>query len=276
MELLQTLERVLANLGIRTDITVFFAMFGLVVARLATAISLSPFLGGMSVPARVKVGLAVLVATLLYPGIAAREAGQEVASLLFVALLVKEVMIGATIGFVSQLVFFAVQMAGTVIDTQRGMNQITYLAPQLQGHTSAIGILKLQAALVVFFILGGHLLFLRALSDSYEMVPVASFPQFQSGLLRLMEQAARLTAETLVIALQLSAPVLVALFLVDVAFGAIGKVTPQLNVHNESQPVKSLVGLALVFLTVALILDRLKVYLAEMIQNVYSVMKTFA
>ncbi len=74
--------------------------------------------------------------------------------LFYCALLGKEFIVGMMIGFISQMVFFGVQIAGTIIDTQRGLNQITYLAPELPGNVSATGNLQIQASIALFLVLG--------------------------------------------------------------------------------------------------------------------------
>jgi flagellar biosynthetic protein FliR len=275
VELLPALQGILSGLGLHTDVNTFLVFFGLALARLLTAVSLAPFLGGPVVPRQVRVGLAVVITALLYNNVTAGAARIEISPVLFVALLVKEALIGATIGFLSQLVFFGVQMAGTLIDTQRGMNQITFLAPQLQGHTSALGSLKFQAALVLFLALNGHLIFLRALARSYHVLPLTEFPHFHAGATAMLTQVARLSADALVIAVQLAAPVLLALFLLDVAFACLGKVASQVNVHHESQPVKALAGLAIVFFVAAFLLGQLQTYFGAMIRSVENIMKGF-
>ena len=199
----------------------------------------------------------------------------QVTTLLFVGLLLKEALIGVAIALTAQLVFYAVQMAGTIIDTQRGMNQATFFAPQLAGNVSVLGQLKFQAALALFLAIDGHLMFLRALYGSFRDVPLLAFPRFQAGILPMVEHITRLSANVLLIGLQLSAPVLLALFLVDVAFASLGKVVPQVHVHFESQTVKSLVGLGLVFLVLGLFLERLQGYFLLMLREVAELSKAF-
>lgn len=266
--MLPSLQRVLADVGFHAEITTFLLAFGLIFARLSTAISLAPFLGGKSVSGKVKVGLAVLLSLLLFPAIVPQGNIGDVNTLRVVCLLVKEAVIGATIGFLSQLVFYAVQMSGAMIDYGRGMSQATFLAPQLETNVSLLGQLQLQATLVLFLLLGGHLVFLRALADSYRSVPLLDFPKFSAGMLVSAEQIARYTGNSLSVAVQLSAPVLIALFLVDVSFGLLGRAASGFRVHSESQTVKSLVGLGVVFLALAYILDRMPSLFGEMIRNV--------
>ena len=266
--MLVALQRVLANLGIHTEINTFLVLFGLIFARLATAISLTPFLGGRSVAGRIKVGLAVVISALLYTSVAPDSNLGDLNGLRVVGLLVKEAVIGATIGFLSQLVFQSVQMAGAMMDYSRGMSQATFLAPQLETNVSLLGQLQLQAALVLFLVLNGHLLFVKALAASFHNVPLVEFPKFSVGTLAGMEQMAHYTSESIRIALQLSAPALLALFLVDVSFGMIGKVASGIRVHTESQPVKALLGLVVVLFALGYILNRMPGYFADMLQMV--------
>src|SRR5262249_55595768 len=174
--MIAALQSIVVHLGLHADVYWLIVVFSLVFARIASALTLTPFFGGNSVPRQAKVGLAVVIASLLAPTLAGANAQSAMSSATFLALMVKEIVIGLTIGVVAQFVFYGIQMAGTLIDTQRGMNQITYLAPQLQGHTSALGNFQFQAALVVFLAMNGHLIFLRALSDTFGVLQLFTLP----------------------------------------------------------------------------------------------------
>ena len=265
--MLAALQHILASLGIHIEISTFLVLFGLVFARLALAIGFTPFFGGRSIAGRIKVGLAVVVSMLLYPSVAPANVG-EMNTLLVMSLLIKEAVIGATLGFLSQIVFNSIQMAGATIDYARGMSQATFFVPQLETNVSLLGQLQFQAALVLFLVLNGHLLFLRALAASFQTVPLLGFPKFASGTMTGVEQMARYTGESLMIAVQLSAPALLVLFLVDISFGMLGKVASGLQVHSESQPVKALVGLGIVLLTLSYIVNRVPDHFAGMLQQV--------
>ena len=271
--MLETLQQILAALGFRGDIGSFLVLFGLVMARMTAAIALSPFLGGRAAAGTIKLGLALVISMLLFPSV--RPAGSlgEMSTLLWMCLLIKEVVIGATIGFLSQIVFQSVQMAGAMIDYGRGMSQATFFAPQLETNVSLIGQLQFQAALVLFLLLNGHLLFLRALASSFENVPLLKFPQIAGGSLAAIEQMARYSGRSLAIAVELSAPVLLALFLVDVSFAMLGKVASGFNVHNQSQPVKAMFGLGVVLLALGYTLSRMPDYFAGMLQELQLFMR---
>jgi flagellar biosynthesis protein FliR len=266
--MLSALQHIIGSMGFHDDVGAFIVLFGLIMARLVTAISLTPFMGGRSTASQIKIGIAVLTGILLFPSVAPRTSIGDLNAFRVLCLLIKEGVIGGIIGFLAQIIFQAVQMAGATMDYARGMSQATFFAPQLETNVSLIGQLQLQATVVLFLLFNGHLMFLRALAASFAKIPLLEFPHFSNGLLPATEQMARYTGDSLVIAVQLSAPVLVALFLVDVSFGVIGKVASGFNVHNESQPVKALLGLGVFFLTLSYIVGRMPGYFADMLQQI--------
>lgn len=261
MDLLAALQHVLGTLGFHRNISDFLVVFGLAFTRIITAISLTPFLGGQSVVSNIKIGLAVVITVIIFPALDVGPAPGNVA--LLIGLLLKEAIIGTIAGFLTQLFLYAVQMAGVLIDSQRGMNQPGLVAPQLPGNVSVLGQLQFQATLVIFVTLDGHLIFLRALVHSFQQLPLLSFPRMVNPF-SLAQEFGEISAHTLVLALQLSGPVLMTLFLVDVLFGAMGKVASQVNINHESLPVKAYVGLVMFLLSVGFIFVRCQELLSEM------------
>jgi flagellar biosynthesis protein FliR len=274
MPLLPVLDGILSNIGIHLDLQSFLLLFFLIFARLASALSLVPFLGGPSVPSQVKVGLSAIMASVLYPALAQGAGPLPGSPLIYFGLLGKELLVGLMLGFVSQLIFFGVQIAGIVIDTQRGLNQITYLAPQLPGNVSALGNLQFQASIVLFLSIGGHLLFLRTLAHSFQVVPLLQMPHLAAGWLPVATEFVRISASALLIGAQLCAPVVLTIFLVDVAFASIGKVASSLRISNDANVAKSWIGLAVFFLSAPFFLDRLQRFLASMIPTIEALLKS--
>lgn len=268
MGFLPELGRILAALGYHVDPTTFLLLFGLMFARLVTVITMAPFAGGKSTPGNIKVGLAVILAAILYPSVAAGHANDVPQSVDALALLAKEVLIGAAIGMISQLVFYAIQMAGAVIDLQRGMSQMEFVAPQLQGNSSVLGLFQFQAALVVFLAIGGHLVFIRVLMESFIALPLTTFPKLPAGGLAVAQLFARISADMFILALGLCAPVLIVLILVDACFGAIARAMPQVHVNQESQPVKALVGLGVLFISLGFVMGHMIPALQSMVDQV--------
>jgi flagellar biosynthesis protein FliR len=272
MSYLQTLQTISASAGVRVDLL----LFALIFARLAGALSQLPFLGGRSVPARVKVGLAAVISVILYPSLTGSTNVVSESFVQYMALLAKEVLVGVLMGFIGQLVFFGVQMAGTIIDTQRGLNQITYLAPQLPGNVSALGGLQFQASIALFVAIGGHLIVLRAVARSFLTIPLLQVPHLSAGWMPLAELFARISATTILTGATLCAPVVLAVFLVDLSFGCIGKVAPSIQISADANVAKCWIGLAVFLISIALFLDRLQTFLLSIIPMIDKFAKAIA
>ncbi|MEZ5403589.1 MAG: flagellar biosynthetic protein FliR [Bryobacteraceae bacterium] len=274
MDLVATAQSILAGVGIRANLNEFLVLYSLCLARLAGVVTLAPFFGGPSAPGQVKLGLAAILAAVLYPTITpANGLPGPMSPLLFVALLVKEGLLGAVIGLLSQILFYAVQLAGTLVDSGRGANQMNFLAPQLAGPTSSLGQLQFQAALVLFLTLDGHLLFLRGVHASFSAVPVLALPRAQAGMVPVMEEVVRLSGDAIAMALMLSAPVLIALFLIDASFGVLGRTVSQIQLHSESQPIKAMAGLAVLLLVSGLMFDRFQEFMAATLARVLALVR---
>lgn len=263
------LQSLLNGIGLHYDVNAWLSLFTLVFARVAAAVVLAPFLGGASIPGRIKTGIALVLTLAMMPAILRHNATTLPPSgLVYMALLAKEIVVGSMIGFLSQLVFYTVQMAGTIVDTQRGLNQVTFLAPQLDGHPSALGSLQFQAALVLFFLLQGHLMFIAAILNSFGPLPLLEIPHLAGGVVAVSEQAARLTANALLLGCQMAAPVVLALFLVDVAFASAGRAASQIRINAEAFTSKALVGLGLVCLLTGTFLDQIRPAMAGMLRSI--------
>jgi type III secretory pathway component EscT len=254
--------------GIHADVQTFLRLFFLIFTRLIAAFSLAPFMGGQAFPAQVKVGLAAITAALLYPAVAQSAVPLPMSPMFYFALLGKEFVVGMIIGFISQLVFFGVQIAGIIIDTQRGLNQITYLAPQLPGNVSALGMMQIQASIVLFLLLGGHLLFLRSLTHSFRVVPPMQLPHLAAGWLPIANEFVRISASALLVGAQLCAPVVMTIFFVDVSFGSIQKVASSIRISNDTNTAKSLIGLGVLCLSAGFFFERLQQFLATLIPTI--------
>jgi flagellar biosynthetic protein FliR len=260
------LQRLAALAGI--DPSVALIAGGAVLARVGAAVWIAPFLGGRLVPASVKIALCLLLAAVITPQVipsAKTLAGTSIA--LQLAVLGKEVLVGAALGFVAALVFWAAEASGRLVDTARGANLSEALVPQTGAHGSPIGELFFLLTVVLFIVLGGHRIFIIAIGTSYQLLPVATFPD-ASGIGGFAMLCARLTADLLLLALALAAPVLAAIFLADVTLGVINRFAPQINVFFLAMPAKALLGIAVLVLAIGLLLSTLPPLLDAGVQAV--------
>lgn len=213
-----------------------------------------PGLGGPRVPPEVRVGLGVLLAILclpiLVPAVAASAAALSGAGPLFwLILLVRELLVGLTVGLCAGAAFRAAEAAGRLADILRGANLAEVLSPTSDERTSPTADLYLFVTVVVFLEMGGLRFTVTALARSYEAVPIGELPHtaaFRGAAVLVVAT----TAQLLEAAIGLAAPVLVALWVTDVALGVVGRAAPQIPLYFAAMPAKALLGLGLVLMAI--------------------------
>jgi type III secretion protein SpaR/YscT/HrcT len=243
----------------------------LVLARSLPLLLLVPFLGGRWVPRSVKLGVALAFSVFLLPYLAPPQGSLGATEIFF--LVMKEAAVGTTLGFVASMVFLGFSSAGRLVDVQRGVNVFEALDYHAELRGSAMGQLYGQAAVQVFLLAGGHLVFLRAYFQSFEAIPVWQFPQFAQGTTAILDALARVSADVLWIALQLSAPALIVIFLTDVAFGVFGRTAPQVNAFVASQPAKVAIGVGVTLLILRVLFDQFEAHGRAMLVHLFRLLE---
>jgi flagellar biosynthetic protein FliR len=221
--------------------------FLLATARSAAWLAISPPFSSRVIPAKVKALLAAALALLVTPQIAASAPPLEAGPLL--GSLVQQVVIGVALGFVTALVFAAVQAAGDLIDLFGGFSLAFAFDPLMQTGNSVFGKLYGLLAVTLLFASSGHLLILRGFLSTYEALPLDA----SLSLGGLGELLARGIATMFVSALQIAGPLIAVLFLADVGMGLLTRVAPMLNVFSLAFPAKILLTLVLVGMTFPLL-----------------------
>jgi flagellar biosynthesis protein FliR len=221
---------------------------GFAVARTLPILLMVPAFGGVHLTASLRMAISLLLGLLAMPRLMGVVFPVD-APVVLVLMLVREVGVGMTLGFVASLLFHAAESAGRFIDIVRGANMSEVLSPISGQRSSPMGTLYLLLSTMVFLELGGLSRMATAVSHSYEVVPL--WPIGVSGHegAALMLYLIKLTAGMLESAIGLCAPVIVSLLLVDVALGLVARVAPQLQVYFLGLPIKALGGIGVVLIS---------------------------
>jgi flagellar biosynthesis protein FliR len=221
------------------------AAFILVFARVGTMLMLLPGLGELSVPIRIRLTVAVLLAAVLLP---LHQAAYQINLTSFgplMAMLGEEMFIGAVLGMSVRLIMSSLQVAGFVIAQQMGLGFVTAIDPSLGQQGVLVGNFLAMLGVTLIFATDLHHLVIAALNDSYTL--------FAPGEIPLMGDVAALTTRTVAtafrIGIQLSAPFLVFGLLFNLGLGVLSRLMPQMQVFFVGLPLSILLGL-LVFLLV--------------------------
>lgn len=220
-----------------------FLVFMLLFVRITALVVVAPMLGHMAIPVQVKVAIGIFIAFVMYPLAAGRLAAVD-ASLIPLALMVlKEALVGLVLGFAVGLLLAGVRYAGELIAIDAGLSLAAMFDPESNAHASVISEALYMLMLTVFVLLNGHHFLLEALQMSYATVPLGSF-EFNTTL---TAHLIKIAGMVFVVALKLAAPVMVAMFLINVALSILSRVMPQMNLFAVVFPLKVGVGL-LVFI----------------------------
>ncbi|WP_145555868.1 EscT/YscT/HrcT family type III secretion system export apparatus protein [Yersinia canariae] len=157
-----------------------------------------------------------------------------------------ELMIGVMIGFVAALPFWAIDMAGFLIDTLRGATMSTLFNPSMGMESSIFGVLFTQILTVLFLTSGGFNLVLSALYDSYDILPAGSGIQPTSAMLQFLQSEWHLMYE---LCLSFALPAMLVMVLADLSLGLINRSSQQLNVFFLAMPIKSALALFLLLIS---------------------------
>lgn len=237
-----------------TQLDAWLAALIFPLTRILAMIASSPVLGNRQVPARVKIGLSVLLAIIVAPTIGPMPQ-VAVGSPQGLLIIVQQIIIGVAMGFTIRLIFNAVEMAGELAGLQMGLGFATFYDPINASHTPVVAQLLGMIASLAFLALNGHLYLLSALTESFRTLPVgdAMSPQGFHGV-------ASWGGSIFAYALQISLPVLAALLIANVALGILTRAAPQLNLFAVGFPITLAIGFFVLALSIPYfipLLDRL-------------------
>jgi flagellar biosynthesis protein FliR len=220
------------------------AGFILVLARVSPLFILAPLFSSKMIPARARGIIAVGLTLGIYPIAMHAGAGQDIPMdiLGLGGLMLKEMLVGMAFAFSLACLFAAIQVAGSILDTLIGFSFGALVDPITGTNGGVLNQLYALIGVMIFVVINGDAWVIQGLARSYEAIPLADAPSMGS----LVEGAQVAFTGIFSAAIEVCAPVMLALLLTDVAFGLVSRVMPQLNVFAVGFPAKVLVGLVLV------------------------------
>jgi len=217
-----------------TEIMSFYLTF----FRVSIVLFLLPFYGSNSIPNTIKAALALAITLAIWPQLSFPGSMFPASPWNIAVMLIGEVALGMTLALMVRILFTAVQTGGHIIGFQMGFAMVNVVDP-LTGVSEAVTAHFLyMCTMLTFLALNGHLYLLQALASSFEYVPPGKF-LINATIANLVFVYSK---QLFVLAIKIAAPVMVAVFLVDLALALISKAAPQMNVLVLGFPVKISVG----------------------------------
>jgi flagellar biosynthetic protein FliR len=251
-----------------------FSVFLLIFCRITAFFVVAPVFSHRTVPAQFKIGLGFVVSVLVFLVYGMKQTVVPDAE--YILFVIREVLVGLLLGFTAAMFFAAVQTAGAFIDLQMGFAMANVFDPATGANSPIMGQFKYIVLTLVFLSMNGHHFLLRALLDSYQWVPLSNrlFQEIYAG--GVSGFLVRTFTETFMIALQIAAPLIVAMFLTDVGLGFLARTAPQYNVFVIGIPLKILIGLIMLMLLMpafSSLFEQLFVHLFDSLERLFGLLQ---
>jgi flagellar biosynthetic protein FliR len=222
----------------------WMAAFLLPFFRILALFTAAPVLSIRSVPTRLRVGVALMLAVTLAPG-NVPTAGIDLVSFKGLGYVAQEVMVGLAIGFAARLAFAAFDLAGELIGMQMGLSYAGFFDPQ-GGQGNAVGAFMNTTATLTFVALNGPLLLVAATMRSFDSLPIGRVPfEFVARF-----DPVALGAEVFALGLLIATPFLALILFVNLLLGVMTRVAPQLGLFSIGFPIT--IGTGMVLLLIGL------------------------
>jgi flagellar biosynthetic protein FliR len=214
-------------------------LFFLAFLRIGAIFMSMPVFDSESIPVLFKLALSLATTIVLFPILKLNPEPVFANLATFCLGVAGEIFIGIAIGFAVKLIFAGIQLAGLLAGYQMGLAIANVMDPATSEQIPLLSQFNHLVALLIFITINAHYWFLRALAESFRLVPPLSVQLGNS----LMEQVIHLSGDMFVIAIQVGAPVIAALLIASVSFGLMARTVPQMNVFIVAIPLKIGVGL---------------------------------
>lgn len=248
----------------------FLWTFLLVFVRITTFMVTAPIFSGRQVPTQYKIGFSIFL-SILCVGLV-KEPVDSLPESTIVLLILKEFLVGILLGLVGNILLFAVQMAGSIMDVLIGFSMASLFDPTFGTSSQLTGRMQNAIALLVLLATNGHHLLIKGILSSFDWISLqTSIPAYTDGkiatfLLECLQQM-------FLIGFMMAAPIIGTLFVVDVALGIIARTVPQMNLFAVFPPMKILIHFLIYIFVLPSFFYLLKVLFENMFGSMYSIMK---
>lgn len=220
----------------------------LVLLRMSAFIVTMPIIGSEQVPAQVKILLSFVLTMVIFPTISWRTSGIETYNGMLIFVAFKEVLIGIILGFVARLFFFVISITGDIVSLSVGLSSEQLLNPTVGGRSTALQQFQILIGTLLFFSLNGHYYLLAGIVQSFDVIPLS----LKSINILTPQQLGQIGQEIIWAGIKIAAPVMAAIFFMNLVMGIMGRAVPQINVLITSLPVNVLVGLLVLMISLPL------------------------
>ncbi|WP_303849812.1 flagellar biosynthetic protein FliR [Seleniivibrio woodruffii] len=218
--------------------TSLFVTFLMVMIRTAAIMFTAPVFGSNVIKPHIRMLFSLVFAMIIYTSVKKLDMPDPSGPML-ILMIGREVILGACIGMLSQMLFIGVQLGGQIIGTQMGFGVVNVFDPQANISISIISQFMNIAMILIFIAVGGHLLLIQAIRASFDTIPVGIHAINPDSFLYIT----KMFSTIFITALKITAPVFITLLILQLVLGIMGRMVPQLNLMIVGFPIQISVGM---------------------------------
>ena len=234
-----------------------------ILVRVMGTLMFAPIFGNISVTrrARLFIGIAVTyIMITIYP----YEPLEYTTFIGYTFILLKELLVGITMGFMANITLSIINMAGQFIDRELGFSMVSNFDQTFNTEATITAEFYSMLVMLIMLCTNMHYFIISALADSFELIPVGKVV-VDTGI--MYDTMIDYITTYFVIALRISIPILIATMLLNVFLGVLAKTAPQMNMFVIGIQLKIFVGFAVLFVTLSF-LPNITEFVYEQMQDI--------
>lgn len=230
--------------------TIYLQKFILIMVRVTTFIVVCPGFSYKGLSNIFKVALSIAISMFIHSIIPDVFLTNSMYGLLFLS--IREVLLGLSMGYITKLVFTAIEIAGQTVDFQIGFSMAAMFDPSTGINASHYGRIYYWLSIAVFFILNMHHMMIEAIIYSFDIIPIGELVFSGNGV----EGVIKLFISSFELAVNLAAPLVIVALITDVVLGIISRTVPQINVLMLGMPIKALISFFITLIMLSWLVSR--------------------
>jgi len=242
--------------------------FFIILLRVSAVVVFAPIFSSTSIPAQVKIAFSLIFAMVLYPVVKQYIHITDFSIMNIAVIVAREVVLSAALAFCVHFVWAGIELGAQLVGFMMGFSIANVLSPEENLQISILAEFESIIAILIFLIINGHYIFIRAMADSFKMVPVGGFVLNQN----VFEVLNKLALMMFGVAFKILAPAVIALLITNVVFGIIARTMPQINIMIVAFPLSIGIGLFVLGVSFSFSAYVLVKYYNSVFMHIYSLL----
>ncbi|MCP4049602.1 MAG: flagellar biosynthetic protein FliR [bacterium] len=222
-------------------------VYVLILARLVGLILYAPIYSDRRIFTMGRIAVIIWISGLIMFVVPLPDAMPE-SNIAYVLALAAEILVGALIGFTTDLMISAIEFGGALMDTQAGLSVANLLDPANGQQRTLFALMLKWTSIMIFLTVNGHHMVMTVIMESFAVLPLGApvaMVKLSEGCLFL----AKIGYYVFSLGVKLAAPIILVVFLIDFGFGMLNKVAEQVNIFQLGFQIKPTVSL-IIFLAI--------------------------